>query len=69
MKNLFEKYVKAVGLEAIQTQQKEAAEKPQTFVTILLQVFRKYTELIKTSFNSDPGFTASLDKVLAIFAV
>eukprot|EP01105_Mastigella_eilhardi_P005281 TRINITY_DN17023_c0_g1_i1.p1 TRINITY_DN17023_c0_g1~~TRINITY_DN17023_c0_g1_i1.p1 ORF type:complete len:782 (+),score=286.86 TRINITY_DN17023_c0_g1_i1:152-2347(+) len=67
MKTLFEKYVKAVGLEAIQTQQKEATDKPQVFVEILLTVFRKYTNLINVAFKNDPGFVASLDKAFREF--
>jgi len=67
MKALFEKYVKAVGLEAIQTQQAEANEKPQVFVNIILGVFRKYTNLINTAFRADPGFVAALDKAFREF--
>ncbi|KAH3731859.1 cullin A [Pelomyxa schiedti] len=67
MKGLFEKYVKAVGLEAISTQQTEATEKPQVFVNIILGVFRKYTGLIQTAFKGDPGFVAALDKAFREF--
>lgn len=39
-------------------------QKPQIFVSILLRIYRKYTDLIKQSFRQDAGFVASMDKVL-----
>ena len=38
-------------------------QKPQIFVSILLRIYRKYTDLIKQSFRQDAGFVASMDKV------
>jgi cullin 1 len=67
LKALFEKHVKAVGLEEIQKETKEASEKPQVFVNILLRIYRKYTELIKNSFRGDAGFVASMDKAFRDF--
>jgi len=63
----FEKHVKQVGLDEIQKDVKEASEKPQVFVQILLRVFRKYTELIKVAFKQDAGFIAAMDKAFRDF--
>lgn len=67
LKQLFEKHLKTVGSEEIQKEAKEAAEKPQIFVSILLRIFRKYTEVIKESFRGDAGFVAAMDKAFRYF--
>eukprot|EP01110_Echinostelium_bisporum_P003408 TRINITY_DN1830_c3_g1_i1.p1 TRINITY_DN1830_c3_g1~~TRINITY_DN1830_c3_g1_i1.p1 ORF type:complete len:756 (-),score=264.43 TRINITY_DN1830_c3_g1_i1:123-2390(-) len=67
LKAAFEKHVKSVGLEEIQKEAKEASEKPQLFVSILLRIYRKYTELIKEAFHQDAGFVASMDKAFRDF--
>eukprot|EP01111_Echinosteliopsis_oligospora_P017242 TRINITY_DN7403_c0_g1_i1.p1 TRINITY_DN7403_c0_g1~~TRINITY_DN7403_c0_g1_i1.p1 ORF type:complete len:756 (-),score=183.44 TRINITY_DN7403_c0_g1_i1:24-2291(-) len=67
LRSTFEKHVKQVGLDEIQKDVKEASEKPQIFVQILLRVFRKYTELIKVAFKQDAGFVAAMDKAFRDF--
>lgn len=68
LKTQFEAYVKAVGQDEILKDAKNAAEKPNLFVEILLRIFRKYTDTIKTAFKGDVGFVASMDKVFHRFA-
>jgi len=67
LKNKFEAHVKAVGQDEIQKDVKNASEKPNLFVEILLRIFRKYTEMIKGSFKSDTGFIAAMDKAFRDF--
>lgn len=67
LKTQFEAYVKAVGQDEIQKDAKNASEKPNLFVEILLRIFRKYAELIKASFKGDSGFVASMDKAFRDF--
>jgi cullin 1 len=67
LKVSFEKHVKQVGLDEISKEAKEAADKPQVFVSILLRIYRKYTDLIKQSFRQDAGFVASMDKAFRDF--
>lgn len=67
LKAAFEKHVKQVGLDEILKEAKEASEKPQIFVSILLRIYRKYTDLIKQAFRQDAGFVASMDKAFRDF--
>jgi cullin 1 len=67
LKTQFEAYVKAVGQDEILKDAKNAAEKPNLFVEILLRIFRKYTDTIKTAFKGDVGFVASMDKAFRDF--
>jgi len=67
LKTQFEAYVKAVGQDEILKDAKNASEKPNLFVEILLRIFRKYADLIKTSFKGDSGFVASVDKAFRDF--
>jgi cullin 1 len=67
LKALLEQYIRTIGLDAILAEKKEASEKPDVFVNILLRVFRKYTELISMAFHNDPGFVLALDKAFRDF--
>jgi len=67
LRNYFEQFVRTVGLDAIAAEKKEASEKPDVFVNILLRVFRKYTGLITTCFGGDSSFVIALDKAFREF--
>eukprot|EP00727_Mastigamoeba_balamuthi_P005201 m51a1_g1468 hypothetical protein (1235) ;mRNA; f:238330-243362 len=67
LKGQLEEFIRGVGLDAIAAERKEASEKPEVFVNILLRVFRKYTSLIQEAFRNDPAFVAALDKAFREF--
>eukprot|EP00732_Lithocolla_globosa_P002391 Lithocolla_globosa_v1_NODE_1552_length_2491_cov_65.954023.p1 type:complete len:764 gc:universal NODE_1552_length_2491_cov_65.954023:2381-90(-) len=59
---LFEKHVKTVGFSTIRNIADSALEDPKQYVETLLAVHRKYSDLVKNSFQSESGFVASLDR-------
>jgi cullin 1 len=67
LKATLEQFIKGVGLQQLEAEKKEAAEKPDAFVNIILRVFRKYTELNNVAFHNDSGFVAALDKAFREF--
>ncbi|EGG15794.1 cullin A [Cavenderia fasciculata] len=62
-----EKHVQTVGLQAVQSIGSVGATDPKLYVETLLQVFKKYNDLVTGAFRSDTGFVASLDKACRRF--
>ncbi|RUP51948.1 hypothetical protein BC936DRAFT_144264 [Jimgerdemannia flammicorona] len=78
LRTRFEAHVRRAGLSAIEkiadTQQdaKEGAKESETvepgkYVDALLEVHRKYNDLVQTAFKGEAGFVASLDKACREF--
>lgn len=67
LKTLLEEHIYTQGLNAIDKCGADALNDPKLYVTTLLNVHRKYHALVTTSFDSDSGFVASLDKACGRF--
>eukprot|EP01133_Synstelium_polycarpum_P002529 gene2529-2893_t len=65
LKVKLQEFIRAEGLKEIEKDQKEAQEKPQVLVKILLDVWNRFNHLIKTSFNNDPQFLSAMDRSFA----
>jgi cullin 1 len=44
-----------------------SSQEPKTYVDALLEVHKKYNELVQTAFSGEAGFVASLDKACREF--
>eukprot|EP01133_Synstelium_polycarpum_P016887 gene16887-20080_t len=62
-----EKHVQNVGLQAVSSIGSLGATEPKLYIETLLQVFKKYNDLVTGAFRSDTGFVASLDKACRRF--
>merc|ERR1712038_826611 len=67
LRNLLENHITNQGLAAIEKLGDEALNDPKIYVTQILEVHRKYNDLVLTAFNNDSGFVASLDKACGKF--
>ena len=67
LKTLLEEHIYNQGLESIDKCGEDALNDPKLYVTTMLTVHRKYHALVTTSFNSDSGFVAALDKACGRF--
>ncbi|KAI8583473.1 hypothetical protein K450DRAFT_223875 [Umbelopsis ramanniana AG] len=69
LRSRFELHVKKAGLSAIEkiAEQEGETVEPKTYVDALLEVHRKYNELVQTAFSGEAGFVASLDKACREF--
>ncbi|KAI9312820.1 Cullin [Dichotomocladium elegans] len=63
----FEAHVRKAGLSAIERIAQTEPVDPKTYVDALLEVHRKYNELVQKAFSGEPGFVASLDKACGEF--
>ncbi|KAI9262321.1 Cullin [Phascolomyces articulosus] len=62
----FETHVRKAGLGAIERIAQQDAD-PKTYVDALLEVHRKYNDLVQTAFSGESGFVAALDKACGEF--
>jgi len=67
LKDILEKHVQTVGVQAVDAIAAGAAENPKQYVETLLRVHKKYNELVTNSFRVDAGFVAALDKACRRF--
>ncbi|KAG2180824.1 hypothetical protein INT43_008403, partial [Umbelopsis isabellina] len=69
LRSRFELHVKKAGLSAIEkiAEQEGDTIEPKTYVDALLEVHKKYNELVQTAFSGEAGFVASLDKACREF--
>ncbi|GAB5589452.1 ubiquitin ligase (cullin) of SCF [Umbelopsis nana] len=69
LRSRFELHVKKAGLSAIEkiAEQEGETVEPKTYVDALLEVHRKYNELVQSAFSGEAGFVASLDKACREF--
>ena len=67
LKVLLEEHIYTQGLNTIDKCGEAALNDPKLYVTTMLSVHRKYHALVLSSFNSDSGFVASLDKACGRF--
>ncbi|KAG0050195.1 hypothetical protein BGZ83_005027 [Gryganskiella cystojenkinii] len=68
----FEAHVRKAGLSAIEKIAAESAEspdslEPKVYVDSLLEVHKKYNDLVQKAFRGEAGFVASLDKACREF--
>ena len=63
----FETHVRKAGLGAIERIAQQEAVDPKTYVDALLEVHRKYNDLVRTAFSGESGFVAALDKACGEF--
>jgi cullin 1 len=65
LRTRFEEHVRKAGLSAIEKIADQGGEtmEPKTYVDALLEVHRKYNDMVTTAFRGEAGFVASLDKV------
>ncbi|KYR01417.1 cullin E [Tieghemostelium lacteum] len=59
-------FIKAEGMKEIESNLKEAQEKPQVLITILLKIYNRFNSLIKESFNNDTTFITVMDKSFSV---
>jgi cullin 1 len=67
LRNILEKHVKQVGLNAIQNVAATAKNDPTQYVETILGVYKKFNDLVVGAFKSDSGFVAALDKACRQF--
>ena len=67
LKTLLEEHIHNQGLNTIDKCGEAALNDPKLYVTTLLAVHRKYHSLVMSSFSSDSGFVAALDKACGRF--
>lgn len=63
LRTLLEEHIHNQGLSAIDKCGESALNDPKAYVSTILDVHRKFSNLVSQSFNNDAGFVASLDKV------
>lgn len=62
-----ETYVHKEGLTAIAHTSKEAVAEPKIYVQAIIDVHKKYADLVQTAFNNDPGLVKALDEACKKF--
>uniref|UniRef100_A0A1D1Z844 Cullin-1 n=1 Tax=Anthurium amnicola TaxID=1678845 RepID=A0A1D1Z844_9ARAE len=69
LRTRFEEHVRKAGLSAIEKIADQGGEtmEPKTYVDALLEVHRKYNDMVTTAFRGEAGFVASLDKACREF--
>lgn len=67
LKNILECHILAQGQTAIEKCGESAFNDPKTYVSVILDVHKKYNALVAVSFNNDSGFVAALDKACGGF--
>jgi len=67
LKILLENHIHTQGLGAIERLGEDAINDPKLYVSTILEVHRKYNNLVLTAFTNDCGFVASLDKACGKF--
>ncbi|CAG8517302.1 9020_t:CDS:10 [Paraglomus occultum] len=68
LRDRFEKHVRRAGLSAIEKVSGESEPiEPKTYVDALLEVHKKYAEMVQSAFRGEAGFVASLDKACREF--
>jgi len=67
VREVMQKHIAAVGRAALEAEKDKAAAEPDTFVAILLRVYRQYKQLIQEATNDDAGFVAAQDKAFRDF--
>ncbi|CAG8586993.1 797_t:CDS:10 [Ambispora leptoticha] len=66
----FEKHVRKAGhssIEKIAAEGADANMEPKTYVDALLEVHKKYNDMVQNAFRGEAGFVASLDKACREF--
>ncbi|EGC37232.1 hypothetical protein DICPUDRAFT_46683 [Dictyostelium purpureum] len=58
----FSDFIRSEGLKEIESNLKEAQEKPQVLISILLKVYSRFNIMIKECYNNDTDFTTAMDK-------
>ncbi|KAF7725837.1 hypothetical protein EC973_009261 [Apophysomyces ossiformis] len=69
LRQIFEAHVKKDGLGAVEriAQQEKDVMDPKLYVDALLEVHKKYNDLVLSAFSGEAGFVASLDKACGEF--
>jgi len=67
LKNLLEIHILGQGIDAIEKSGEAAFNDPKTYVSVILDVHKKYNALVALSFKNDSGFVAALDKACGGF--
>jgi cullin 1 len=69
LRTSFETHVKKAGLTAVEriSQNENEAIDPKSYVDTLLEVHKKYNDLVQSAFNGEHGFVAALDKACGEF--
>ncbi|VVC28736.1 Cullin, N-terminal,Cullin, conserved site,Cullin repeat-like-containing domain,Cullin homology,Cullin [Cinara cedri] len=67
LKNILECHILAQGQTAIEKCGEAAFNDPKVYVSVILDVHKKYNALVAVSFNNDSGFVAALDKACGGF--
>ncbi|KAM9982778.1 hypothetical protein ACTFIZ_007282 [Dictyostelium cf. discoideum] len=66
LKIIFSDFIKSEGLKEIESNLKEAQEKPQILISILLKIYSRFNIMIKECFGNDTDFTTAMDKSFSI---
>jgi len=67
LRTILEKHIDTQGIQAIEKIGDDAGNDPKEYVSTILNVQRKYSDMVTTSFKSDAGFIAALDKACGKF--
>lgn len=63
LKNRLELHIVSQGLGAVERCGETALSDPKVYVTTILSVHKKFSNLVQDAFQNDTGFVAALDKV------
>jgi cullin 1 len=67
LKELLELYIYNQGLEAVEKCCDAAINDPKIYVQTILDVHKKFDQLVQVAFHNDKGFVAALDKACGRF--
>lgn len=67
LKNLLESHISSQGAAALDGCGETGLNDPKVYVTTILEVHKKYNQLVMDAFSNDAGFVASLDKACGKF--
>lgn len=66
LKSRLESHVISQGLSAVEKCGETALTDPKIYVNAILQVHKKFSQLVLVAFHNDTGFVAALDKVISV---
>ena len=67
LKEFLENHINLQGTQAIDGLDEQAVNDPKMYVTTILDVHKKYSQLVREAFSNEAGFVAALDKACGKF--
>ncbi|CAL8109560.1 unnamed protein product [Orchesella dallaii] len=67
MREILQTHIASQGAMAIHQNKDQCNNEPKEYIKTILDVYKKYNDLVSTAFKQDPGFVAALDRACGIF--